>query len=259
MSTKTYQQIQLENTPARAILFLRAIATDQGIRSAMFCAGYNDLEQAEGWRLVHAASGYSEPESTTNDAADTAVRQAIADLDNWDESGFRRAHAALERLHPEQDAFVFNGLEASRGPTAVLGVAKFLDRLDTLEKGSEAERAAIATLTQRGITPVVRQQLRELITVAQTANPVQPRPVNPTTEAEQQSLEALFAWYKDWSETARAVIRRRDQLILLGLAKRKSHKDDDDSADDHASATPSNPTSSVNATTHKTAATSAAE
>lgn len=37
----------------------------------------------------------------------------------------------------------------------------------------------------------------------------------------EQGLLALRAWYLDWSDTARAVISRRDYLIRLGLAQRK--------------------------------------
>ena len=40
-------------------------------------------------------------------------------------------------------------------------------------------------------------------------------------EEREEALRELRAWYKDWSETARAVIGRRDHLILMGLAHRK--------------------------------------
>ena len=43
-----------------------------------------------------------------------------------------------------------------------------------------------------------------------------------------EALRALRAWYRDWSETARAVIRRRDHLLMLGLSQRKSTRGDDE-------------------------------
>jgi hypothetical protein len=43
------------------------------------------------------------------------------------------AAIVLGRLYPDQDAFVFAGLEPSTGPGAVLSVATLLDRLDALE------------------------------------------------------------------------------------------------------------------------------
>jgi hypothetical protein len=236
MSTKSYMQVQLESAPERTLPFLRAIATNQQIRFAMAGAGYGDAEQAEGWQLLLGATGYAAQKLGLD--ADAAARQAITELDNWDESGYRRIHAALERLHPEQDAFVFAGLEASRGPTAVLGVAKLLDRLDQLEKGSEADRAAVATLEKRGINAKTREHLRHLVAVAQAAKPMDQPADPPVNDVQQKALESLNAWHRDWSETARAVIRRRDHLILMGLAKRRSHKDEDPNTDETNSSDP---------------------
>jgi hypothetical protein len=226
VTVKTYQQQQLESTPERTLPFLRAIAINQYIRYAMSGAGYTDADQAEGWQLLLAATGYTPQKLSPG--ADSAARQAITELDDWDESGFRRIHAAFNRLHPEQDAFVFNGLEASRGPAAVIGVVKLLDRLDQLEKGSEADRAAMVTLKKRGITEDTRQHLRGLIAVAQAATLAETAVIPQPSDAQQKSLETLAAWHNDWSETARAVIRRRDHLILMGLAKRRSRKSEDE-------------------------------
>ncbi len=39
-------------------------------------------------------------------------------------------------------------------------------------------------------------------------------------EMDQAAIE-FKAWFDDWSEQALTVIKRRDHLILLGLAKRK--------------------------------------
>ena len=229
MSPRSFIQTQLQTLPERTLPLLRAIATNQQIRFAMAGAGYNDADQAEGWQFLLGATGYAGEQLSLS--ADDAARQAITELDNWDEPGYRRIHAALGRLHPEQDAFVFNGLEASRGPSAVLGVARLLDRLDQLEKGTEADRAAMATLEKRGINAKLRAYLRSLVNIAQAAKPMD-LPVEPSlADDHQKALEALNAWYQDWSETARAVIHRRDHLILMGLAKRRSHKDEDTNED----------------------------
>ena len=37
----------------------------------------------------------------------------------------------------------------------------------------------------------------------------------------QARLIDLHGWLQEWSETARAVIKRRDQLIRLGIGKRR--------------------------------------
>jgi hypothetical protein len=36
-----------------------------------------------------------------------------------------------------------------------------------------------------------------------------------------RNLMALRAWYEEWSSIARVVIKRRDYLIRMGLAKRR--------------------------------------
>jgi hypothetical protein len=41
-----------------------------------------------------------------------------------------------------------------------------------------------------------------------------------------------YRFYSDWAETARVRIRRRDQLILLGLAKRRRAKHADAAGED---------------------------
>lgn len=71
--------------------------------------------------------------------------------------------------------------------------------------------------------------LRGLITVALGA----PEPAAAdadtmvTNEAEQRAAKrALWGWLNEWSEVARADIRRRDLLIQLGLAKRKKRNAD---------------------------------
>jgi hypothetical protein len=42
-----------------------------------------------------------------------------------------------------------------------------------------------------------------------------------TLETPDAELQELYRWYRDWSHTARAVIRRRDYLIALGVVDRK--------------------------------------
>jgi hypothetical protein len=215
----------LEDTVFRALMLLRGIGTDMVIRGVMAKAGYTDEDHAQGWNLLHKVGGYTPvaAPSTINDDA----RGAIVELDAWDEPGFRRAHAALQRLHPEQDAFVFENLSASQGTSAVLGVTTFLDRLDALESGAgrdpkkkESDRAALETLAKRGIGKGERTRLRGLVARAQTTKSM---PVDATVaDARTAELVALRSWYEDWSETARAVFKRRDHLIKLGLAKRKA-------------------------------------
>jgi hypothetical protein len=219
-----YEKRILAAIPGRALTFLRTAAIKVEIRAALFAAGYSEEEQQNGWQLLEKASGYVPGLLSASD--DATARAALAEVDAWDEPGFSRINAALKRLHPEQHAFVFAGLESARGAGSLLSVSTLLDRLDQLESAPErqatraADQAAVVTLASRGITPVVRQHLRELIEAARkVAPPV--FPPNPSVEARDKALAELRAWYGDWAETARAVIHRKDYLVMLGLSQRR--------------------------------------
>ncbi len=224
----------LERTPARALTFLRAIATNSGIASQLAVRGYTQHEHQEGWLRLHKAAGYvSLPADAGAAASDQQAQAAVAELDAWDEPHFAAAEAALERHHPAQRAFVFAGLTPATGAGSILSVSTFLDRVDALEHGEDrkgtrkADHAAVELLASRGITPGERKRLRGLIKIAETASvqpsagDVVPAP-NPAAESHRGDLLALYAWYSDWSTTARSFIKRRDHLVRLGLAKRKA-------------------------------------
>lgn len=223
----------LDETPSRALALLRALGTSKPIRAQLAARGYSSNDHAEGWKLLFKASGYAMvPEASVEDP--NPARNAIRELDAWDERGFRLARAALRRLHPEQEAFVFEKLEASQGAQAVLGIASFLDRLDSLERSTErkatrkADHAALDTLAKRGVTKAERERLRALLDVAQSSPEISAADLEgdatSATAKEQRDIELanLRAWYDDWAETARSVVTRRDYLIRLGLAKRRS-------------------------------------
>ena len=222
----------LDETPSRVLVFLRALGTAKAIRAQLAAHGYSTDDHAEGWKLLFEASGYpvvpDEPIHRGN-----PVRDAIGELGAWDRRGFRLARAALKRLHPKQEAFVFDKLETCRGAKAVLGIATFLDRLDALEKSVDrsstrhSDHAALETLARRGVTKEERERLRRLIGVAQSSPEISFADLeehSATATAKEQrdhQLGNLRVWYEDWSATARATVTRRDYLIRLGLAKRR--------------------------------------
>lgn len=224
----------LEDTPQKVLQFLKAMATKVEIRSVMATCGYTEAEQAEGWKLLLDAAGYSVDPATFPVSDDQKARDAIAELDAWDAGGFRRIHAALGRFHPEQDTFLFAGIEPAQGTGAVVSVSMLLDRIDALESSPDrtatrdGDLAAIATLSKRGIDKNLRDKLRGLVKIAQEAKPPVVVVTPPSPAEREQKLRELHVWFQDWSDTARAVINRRDHLILMGFAKRKSSKSDEE-------------------------------
>ncbi len=235
MKLTEYEKRILASLPDKALTFLRTVAIKGEIRAELYRAGYTSAEQALGWRLVSQATGGLLGAGPLAD--DLAARAAIAELDDWDEPGLQRIRAALERLHPEQRAFVFAGLESASGAGSVLVVATLLERLDQLESGPDravtrdADRAALATLAARGITAELREHLSDLVRIAQAAEAPSPAPSTSAAEREASLIE-LRAWYQDWSQTARAVIHRRDHRVMLGLSRRRAPASDDDTLDD---------------------------
>lgn len=232
MATSTKSSIDvspatLNDIPRRAFAFLNTLGTQISVRATLNDHGYTEEDHTEGWRLLHQASGSSSVTAATNVAPAAA---AIRELDGSDEVIFHKAHAALTRKFPEQADFVFADLAPSAGPTAVLGVVKFLDRLDVLEKGDarpetkDVDKAAIDTLTARGVGPDERARLRKLTELAQSSPIIPSLTSAKTAEAEaahMNDLKELYAWYAQWTEVARAVVTRRADLILLGMARRK--------------------------------------
>lgn len=119
---------------------------------------------------------------------------------------------------------VFKGLQASVGQQSVVGMQLFLTRLDELAASpNEADKAAIASLEKRNITAAERARLAAFVARAKAAPEVPASPVPAADEeAQMNALRALRVWFEDWSETARATIKKRAHLIVLGLAKRRT-------------------------------------
>jgi hypothetical protein len=222
MKAKVPSRQVLEEAIARSLKFLRAAGTTPAIAAQLATRGYDAAAHKTGWRCLHTVTGFEQPAPVLN--VDPVVRDAIALIDAWDEPNFRIAHAALAINFPAQDAALFaGGLAPTVGVGAVLTVKTFLDRVDVLEGGSKLDKAAVARLAERGITKDERKRMRAALADAESAaNVVAAGEAQPAPEdADISDLVALYAWYSEWSEVARTIIRRRDHLIALGLASRK--------------------------------------
>jgi len=202
----------LSELPARVVTFLRATGTHAGIRGALARGGYTRADHEEGFRLLQAVLAFAD--DGLDPAEDEPARDAIARIGAWVETHFSRLRFTLERLHPEAVA-LFAGIESPELGEAVLALATLLERLDSLD----TRAPVLATFAQRGVGRVLRVELAELVRIAQSAPDVDPAAtVHESREAE---LLELYTWHTDWAGTARAVVRRKDHLILLGLAERK--------------------------------------
>lgn len=231
----------LDEIPARALRFFGAVSSNSYIRATLNTRGYSDEIHERAWRLICAAAGFRPTPGKALMKPEAA--SAIAELDGWDEPNFRVARAALLET-PEQLAFVFEGLEAQRGAASVTSVTTFLDRLDELESGKDrkatrkADQAALDKLAARRIGPEERERLRGLLAIAKASPAAEDLVPDPkktekddAKKAEQRQAKIeLWRLYAEWSEVAKADIKRRDHLIQLGLAKRKAKKKGEEAA-----------------------------
>jgi len=168
-------------------------------------------------------------------ASSTDQLQALTRIDHFDEPAFRRASAALKRLHPGQYEYLFaDGLSAKTGPEAVGSVQCFLDRYAALRDGSDparadkkdADRSAASTLEARNIVnPEIEQELRRLIEVVKSPATFPSAGALSTSEDTLQGAAREFqSWLHDWRATAAAGVTRRDYRIMLGISRRRINK-----------------------------------
>jgi hypothetical protein len=234
MSETEYTPIQTERISERAGKFLGAVSTVPPIRAILDLGGYTEEEHQRGWNLWLDLLGYKRSPDTTSDVTKIRQREAMATLDQWDGPSFDRTRAALEHRYPAQAAYVFDGLSAKTGVESVGAVRTYLDRVAALRDGTDPARtetrtddhAAWQLLVARRIVDAAEEaSLRELIAEA-TKLADMPAPVQPDPNARHQTARALDAWLRDWRETARVLVTRRDYQIRLGLAERRSSKEE---------------------------------
>src|SRR5262245_15885486 len=125
----------LEEAPGRVLTFLIGVGKSPVIRASLATRGYNPTHHHRPWNLLGKLPGVGQSQEPI--LVDVAVRNAVAELDAWDEPNFAMMKAALLHLHPAQAEFLFKDLEPSKGPQAVIGVSTLLDRLDSLDNSPD--------------------------------------------------------------------------------------------------------------------------
>lgn len=229
----------LQRAPARALSLLLGVGRAPHIWAHLSTRGYTAAEHATGWKLLRA----TDPSAAVDPAAparqnDAAVQDALAQLDAWDNENLPIASVALRRREPEVHAYLFaHGLKHADGAASVRVVGIFLDRVDGVRAVAEGRskedvsfdrsqaRKALALLHSRGLTDAALGDVRAWLKTVQrgaepTAAATAAAPAPDTTAA----LLALYEWVDEWSQVARRVVKRRADLIQLGLAEKKARK-----------------------------------
>lgn len=210
----------LRELPARAATFLQAVGSHAAIRAAMQSAGYGPWDHEEGLSLLRSTCAYGT--GGLDPAEDEPARDAAAAVAQWTGTHVGRLRAAVERLHPDA-LWVFAGFDGGASSSPLLGVAQLLEHLHSLE-GRAHSAPLLETLSCRGFDQRERERLQDLLRTAQRAlEPSRPRD-EPTGRAPDEATLALHQWLNDWSTTARAVLKRKDWLIRLGVSRRRKRE-----------------------------------
>lgn len=222
----------LDRAPGRALTFLLGAGRSPRLRGLLETRGYADDEHARGWQLLRAVDpSLAANDGGLGDGADPAVRDAIASLDGWDNLNLPIVDAALRRREPEVHGFLFaGGLAPADGIESVRVVTTFIDRVDTVRAVAENQREeapfgapqakrALTLMESRGVGEAEQETVRGWLEVAQRGA----APVAPKVEVDDdEALVALHEWVSEWSLVARKLLKRKVDLIALGLAEKKA-------------------------------------
>jgi hypothetical protein len=233
----------LETIPSRALDLLRGAGRNLAIFASLQHRGYDKIVHQQGWNLLQDTG---RTVFSPGKEMDPAVADAVAKADAMDGDIIKVIRAAWKIRFPEQLEFVVGTMKPSTGMEAVLNCRTIHLRLGALENGPERastrqqDTEALAVLAKRGLGPAERKELGAIVEVATSTpetKPPTPEQLAADDEAYVRALGELWVWYDEWSEIARVVVKRRDRLMLLGLAHRKSSGED---VDDPAPEEPSN-------------------
>lgn len=217
--------------------FLRTLSTRREIMLLMTALGYSQKEHDHGISLYMDMMGFKRTDSArpVTEPIPHEQREGLLKIDAFDERAFRRADAALTRLHPEHQKAMFGtGLKPAKGFESISTVTQFLDTYAAWRTSrNAADKAAARTLEDRGIiNPEKEKELRALIQTVGTLADVPQGTVEPPSDEELQIAARKFIdWLRDWRTTASAGISRRDFRLALGIGSRKSPKSGDSDAD----------------------------
>lgn len=210
----------LEKTPGRVMSLLRGFSSNI-IQRALAPHGFNQATADEGWRHLQRSLGYApDAEAVLPDD----VREAVRVLDKADEPAFRLVRAALRGKHAATLAELVKGIGPATGFASVYSMGELTSRLDALDaKKDSASKAAIEKLIVRGVTRELREEWKQHVRLAKKVKDLGDR--DALLAAELARVEALIAareYWLEWADIAATAITRRDLLIRLGLAERRS-------------------------------------
>jgi hypothetical protein len=204
---------------AERVLKLLLGLRNKKVASALASRGFGRDDLEEGLALLRGVTDVSLAVLPANSPNPAIIQQ----IDRWENEWFPVANATLLRHHPDIHARVFLNLSQTEGAAVVISVSTFLQRIGGLTRAEggygQAGKDARKLLQRRGLTAKVIDEAKALL--EQVASIEEDAGELPDLEAERSRLaeaeQAMWAWYLEWGEIARAAIKDRALLRRLGF------------------------------------------
>lgn len=204
----------------RLLEFLLGLRDDR-VLSALVEHGFSDADRAKGWDLLRTLG------TTQCVPAPTSMNDTAFDtLDAWRQEWLRLVHVSLAHGFSELDAKLFRRIEKATQPSPEV-VSVFLSRFEKLERSSDATtQAALAKLRKRGFTAERRDEATQMLKAVLQFKPRELPDPEIRRAAIRQAEAALWAYYVEWSQIARTVIKDVRLLELLGFREGRTPDDE---------------------------------
>jgi len=215
--TEEEVKLRIGQKAQRMVAFLVGLG-DPRVQAALARFGLSEGDIDEGWNRLRALS-----KVPVRFAPEAPAVELVGALDAWENQWFPIIEVVLRTSHPEVHEVVFLNLTQTEGPQVVVSVRTLLDRLEAMVRpkdegglGDRGEKAR-AHLTRRGVSDEVLAEARALL--ARVGKP--PSTDEPIVDPEARAAaEAhMWSWYLEWSGIARAAIKDRNLLAVLGFGR----------------------------------------
>ena len=194
----------------RVLEFLIGLRDDR-VLSALTDCGFGASDRARGWELLSALGSTQAVPTTT-----TITSAPLQALDTWRQQWARIASVSLEQDFPRVYDQIFSGIDKPRQPSFAV-VPILVDRIEKLGRANDATSiAALAKLRKRGLTSERLAQGRQLFVDVQSTK----LPRLPDYDGRRTKIHAaetaLWDYFVEWGQIARATIKEPRLLELLG-------------------------------------------
>ncbi len=206
----------------RIVGFLLAVREPQ-VAKHLRRSGFTEVELREGAQLLAAALNGRLDETPSKESKVSLRKELKRFAREW----LSVVRHALERHYPEVADRLLAGLTWTEGADTANLVTILLQRLEEMDDATgvygEAGPRARAVLAARGLTAeVVAEITSTLHTLGEfngTEDELESAQPDPRAEL-RKAEEAAWAWYREWSGIARAVITDKGALYKLGFGRK---------------------------------------